>query len=176
MVENHNEEYETENEAMNLNYSELTEHIQQLLTRVREKSTGQTIKKELEALEDYYERQTQIRSMHIQTLTCEVEELKKKNTALVERVVNVRHKCLVRKFQSRFWMFMTSLTMLEVFSPGIMRFVVVDNVYPGLVELVNGKSLFAQTYRTFLLLFMNYQTLVALNAGKYLTKLKELFC
>lgn len=172
---NYESDENDENDPMTLNYTELSQHIEDLLNKVREKSTGLTIKKELSALEEYYERQTQIRSMHIQTLTCEIEELKTKNTELVKRVVSVRDKCLVRKFQSRFWMVMTGLSLFEVFFPRTMCYVTVRRFYPMMLELIYGTSTVALIYRGVLMTLVNYQTFVVLDGFKYIQKVKSLF-
>tara|TARA_Y100000389_G_scaffold204670_1_gene258758 strand:+ start:3400 stop:3918 length:519 start_codon:yes stop_codon:yes gene_type:complete len=172
MVDYHNNEIDED--TMNLNYSELSEQIQSLLDKVRQKTNGQTIR-ELESLEDYYERHTQIRSMHIQTLTCEVEELKAKNIVLLKRVENVRNKCLIRKFQSRFWMTMASILMFNSFAPTI-KHSVVNNVFNCIIEVIYGNSIVARIYRGSLLIFMNYQIFIALNSGKYFSKIRHLIC
>lgn len=163
-------------DPMDLNYVELTANFQTLLDKIKDKTNNAVARKELETLDDYYERQAQIRSMHIQTLTSDNDDLKSKNEELTKRVVNVRTKCLVRKFQSRFWMIFSLFSQFEIFFPGMTNYVFVQSLYPASKELVYGNSHIALGFRMLMVTYTNYQALMALDVTKHIKKIKNLFC
>ena len=85
---------DSDNEAMNENYIELAKGFNDLMEKMKTKSKltdAKITKNELEQMEDYYERQIQMRSMHIQTLTIDNKELKEKSSQEIDGLKNVHH-------------------------------------------------------------------------------------
>ena len=168
---------------MEYNYNDLETNFQNLLKQIKTRADAVKVKDELDTLDDYFERHAQIRSMHIQTLTGENNELKTKNkelsvknNELLKRVVSVREKCLVRKFQSRFWMFMTLACQIQIFFPNTTKYVFTQHLYPAAFELIYGETFVALSIRFLGVLYLNYQWLKKLYISDDLKKLRNLFC
>ena len=87
---NGNLESDSDNEAMKENYIELAKGFNDLMEKMKEKTktnASKISKGELEQMEDYYERQIQMRAMHIQTLTVDNNELKDVNKIMIQEEV-----------------------------------------------------------------------------------------
>ena len=68
------------NEANQANFTELDGHIKVLSAKLTQMTSGNTgVQSAIEDLEDYYERQLQMRIMHNTTLKEELREIQQKN-------------------------------------------------------------------------------------------------
>ena len=170
------------NEAMKANYVELANGFNELMEKMKKKSKEDAAKitqDELEQMEDYYERQIQMRAMHIQTLTVNNEELKMKSTeeikGLKKRVLDIRNKCLVRKFQSRFWTLMTVFSQLEIWIPGFSRFLVFRVVEPSIYEIIWGHRMISGLSRLFMISYLSHKVSENYGLIERVRKLKCIF-
>ena len=152
------------NEAMKENYVELAKGFNDLMEKMKKKSKQDAAKitqDELEQMEDYYERQIQMRAMHIQTLTVDNEELKTNSTeeikGLKKRVLSIRNKCLVRKFQSRFWTLMTVFSQLEIWIPGFSKFLVFRVIDPTIYEIIWGHRMISGLSRLVMIGYLSHK-------------------
>ena len=155
---------DSDNEAMNENYIELAKGFNDLMEKMKTKSKlddAKITKNELDQMEDYYERQIQMRSMHIQTLTIDNKELKEKSSqeidGLKKRILGIRNKCLVRKFQSRFWTLMTVFSQLEIWIPGFSKFLVFRVIDPAIYEIIWGHRMISGLSRLFMIGYLSHK-------------------
>jgi hypothetical protein len=155
---------DSDNEAMNENYIELAKGFNDLMEKMKTKSKltdAKITKNELEQMEDYYERQIQMRSMHIQTLTIDNKELKEKSSqeidGLKKRILCIRNKCLVRKFQSRFWTLMTVFSQLEIWIPGFSKFLVFRVIDPTIYEIIWGQRMISGLSRLVMIGYLSHK-------------------
>ena len=175
-------ENNSDNEAMKANYVELANGFNELMEKMKKKSKQDAAKitqDELEQMEDYYERQVQMRAMHIQTLTVDNEELKTNSTeeikGLKKRVLSIRNKCLVRKFQSRFWTLMTIFSQLEIWIPGFSRFLVFRVVEPSIYEIIWGHRMISGLSRLSMIGYLSYKVSENYGVAERVRKLKCIF-
>ncbi len=173
---------DSDNEAMKENYIELAKGFNDLMEKMKTKSkqtNAKITKDELEQMEDYYERQIQMRAMHIQTLTVDNKELKDKSSqeidGLKKRIVGIRNKCLVRKFQSRFWTLMTVFSQLEIWIPGFSRFLVFRVVEPSIYEIIWGHRMISGLSRLSMIGYLSYKISENYGVAERVRKLKNLF-
>tara|TARA_B100001094_G_scaffold295890_1_gene317596 strand:- start:888 stop:1502 length:615 start_codon:yes stop_codon:yes gene_type:complete len=90
----------------------------------------------LRTIIDHQENGINIRQMHLNTALDEKVELEHRNTALIKRVEDVRSKALNRKFQSRFWMMMFILSMLEHAHTGVIMWIATNIVMPVTTDVL----------------------------------------
>tara|TARA_X000001036_G_scaffold399540_1_gene403302 strand:+ start:6194 stop:6865 length:672 start_codon:yes stop_codon:yes gene_type:complete len=82
------------------------------------------------------ERGIQLRQMHLDTALDEKQELETKLSETEKRVASVRNKALVRKFQSRFWMTLFIISLVENLYEGAVYWGVSNIVMPITTDLV----------------------------------------
>ena len=178
---NGNLESDSDNEAMKENYIELAKGFNDLMEKMKEKTktnASKISKGELEQMEDYYERQIQMRAMHIQTLTVDNKELKEKTTeeirGLKKRVLDIRNKCLVRKFQSRFWTLMTLFSQFEIWIPGFSKFLVFRVIEPAIYEIIWGQRMVSGLSRLAMISYISNKAFKNYGVFERVKKLKNL--
>ena len=172
---------DSDNEAMKENYIELAKGFNDIMEKMKTKSkqtNAKITKDELEQMEDYYERQIQMRSMHIQTLTIDNNELKEKSSqeidGLKKRILGIRNKCLVRKFQSRFWTLMTVFSQLEIWVPGFSKFLVFRLIHPTIYEIVWGHRMISGLSRLVMIGYLSHKVSDNYDLLEKVKKLKNL--
>lgn len=172
---------DSDNEAMKENYIELAKGFNDLMEKMKTKSNqtnAKITKDELEQMEDYYERQIQMRSMHIQTLTIDNNELKEKSSqeidGLKKRILGIRNKCLVRKFQSRFWTLMTVFSQLEIWVPGFSKFLVFRVIDPTIYEIIWGHRMISGFSRLVMIGYLSHKVSDNYDFVEKVKKLKNL--
>ena len=171
---------DNENEAMAANYTELESNITNILTKMKKKGKDKSPLEfaDVEQLEDYYERQVQMRIMHIRTLKLDNEKLvtdhKEETQRLSTRVTNVRNKCIIRKFQSRFWMGAAILSQVEAWFPGQTRNIACRWLYPVTVDVIIGDSYVAVGMRMLLTGYVGTTLSTEMRLVDKLKKLKTL--
>lgn len=172
---------DSDNEAMKENYIELAKGFNDLMEKMKTKSNqtnAKITKDELEQMEDYYERQIQMRSMHIQTLTIDNKELKEKSSqeidGLKKRILGIRNKCLVRKFQSRFWTLMTVFSQLEIWVPGFSKFLVFRVIDPTIYEIIWGHRMISGFSRLVMIGYLSHKVSDNYDFVEKVKKLKNL--
>ena len=170
------------NEAMKANYVELANGFNELMEKMKKKSKQDAAKitqDELEQMEDYYERQIQMRAMHIQTLTVDNDDLKNKSSeeidGLKKRIVGIRNKCLVRKFQSRFWTLTTIFSQLEIWIPGFSKFLVFRLINPVIYEIIWGHRMISGLSRLVMIGYLSHKVSENYGLVERVKKLKNLF-
>lgn len=171
---------DNENEAMAANYTELESNITNILTKMKRKGKDKSPLEfaDVEQLEDYYERQVQMRIMHIRTLKLDNEKLvtdhKEETQRLTLRISNVRSKCITRKFQSRFWMGAAIVSQVEAWFPGHMRNIACKWLYPVTVDVIIGDSRVAVGIRVLLSAYVSAKLSAEMRILDRIGKLKTL--
>ena len=94
----------------------------------------------LESLVEHQENAIRFRQLHLDTALDEKDELAAKCKSLEERIKNIRSKALVRKFQSRFWMTLFILSVVEHVSRGTLLWIGKNVVMPVTTDLVFSNS------------------------------------
>lgn len=97
---------------------------------------------------DHQDRGIQVRQMHLTTALEENKDLLEKNKTLEKRVRDVRLKALNRKFQSRFWMIMFALSMLEHIHRGVLLWIGKNIIMPVTTDVLLSDNSIAITIRT----------------------------
>ena len=120
---------------------------------------------------DHQERAIQFRQMHLDTALDEKDELENKLRDTETRVMTVRNKALIRKFQSRFWLTMFTISFLENFCRGTVMWTTTNVIMPITTDLVFSNSKVAVGLRIVLALFLA----LYFKAYKQLAKVPALF-
>ena len=120
---------------------------------------------------DHQERAIQFRQMHLDTALDEKDELENKLRDTETRVMNVRNKALTRKFQSRFWLTMFAISLVENFRTGTVMWTATNVIMPITTDLVFSNSKVAVGLRIVLTMFLA----LYFKAYKQLTKVPSLF-
>lgn len=175
-------ESDSDNAAMTANYLELKNQTKKQLDKIksaikRELSSSHSDgvnSKDLEDLEDYYERAIQMRMMRVTTLEEELKTEKEKTVALTERVVKVRDIAKMRKFQAKFWLMLTACSVLEVWFPGTTLYAGRNFIVPGLKELIYGTSTWSYWARSALGLHVAAYYIIMSGVHKIARKLTNL--
>uniref|UniRef100_A0A6C0KBT5 Uncharacterized protein n=1 Tax=viral metagenome TaxID=1070528 RepID=A0A6C0KBT5_9ZZZZ len=175
-------ESDGDNAAMTANYMELKNQTKKQLDKIklaikRELSSDHSDgvnSKDLEDLEDYYERAIQMRMMRVTTLEEELKSEKEKTIALTERVVKVRDIAKMRKFQAKVWLMLTTCSIFEVWFPGTTLYAGRNFIVPALKELIYGTSTLSYWARSALGLHVAGYYILMSGAHKIARKLINL--
>lgn len=160
----HRELLRKELEAQTAKINRLEEELEENEYTAAEKAVR------LESIIDNQERAIQFRQMHLDTTLDEKDDLEKQNKTYEERIKLIRNKALTRKFQSRFWMFLLMLSLVEHVQAGSLRWVIHNVVMPVTTDLVFSNSHVAIGLRV----VSTIGALVYFRADKYLRKIPSL--
>ena len=173
---------ESENEANIANFTEIQSEVttisNKLKNAIKSKKNDKLTEQAVEDLEDYYERALQLRIMENQSLRTELNKTKKNwetdNKKFIARITMIRSKCLVRKFQVRFYQLYSVISTIELFYSGIVRTTFITWVYPITMDVIVGDSKFAIGIRLLLSLYVFIQFLIRISFMTHFKKLKNL--
>ena len=101
---------------------------------------------------EHQERGIHLRQMHLNTAMDEKAGLEERNKNLEKRIFDVRSKALNRKFQSRFWMMMFILSMIEHAHSGVLMWIGKNIVMPVTTDVLFSSNTVAVGIRS--LVFM----------------------
>lgn len=134
-----------------LNSSRMTINNLEEELEMTEKSAAEKVAS-YQNLVEHYERAVEFRQMHLNTAHEDLDEALVKVNALESRIKSIRSKALQRKFQSRFWMVLFVVSMVEHLFPGILGFIFKEIICPLTIGIVNGTGILPQVIRTGLIL------------------------
>ena len=160
----HRELLRKELEAQTSKINKLEEELEEHEYTAAEKAVR------LENIIENQERAIQFRQMHLDTALDEKDVLEAQNKSLEERVKTIRTKALTRKFQSRFWMFLLMLSLVEHAREGSLLWALHNVVMPVTTDLVFANSYVAIGLRVATTL----SAMVYFRADKYLRKIPAL--
>ena len=96
---------------------------------------------------EHQERAIQFRQMHLETTLDEMAETEGKIKQYEQRIKEIRSKALIRKFQSRFWMSLFILSMIEHIAEGSLSWTVKNVIMPVTSDLVFSNATVAVLLR-----------------------------
>ncbi len=160
----HRELLRKELEAQTAKINKLEEELEEHEYTAAEKAVR------LENIIENQERAIQFRQMHLDTTLDEKDELEKQNKTYEERIKAIRTKALTRKFQSRFWMFLLMLSLVEHVQAGSLMWTTQNIVMPVTTDLVFSNSHIAIGLRV----VSTIGALIYFRADKYLRKIPAL--
>ena len=99
---------------------------------------------------EHQERAIQFRQMHLTTLLDEAVETEEKVKNHENRIKDIRSKALTRKFQSRFWMTLFIMSMIEHIAKGTLMWTMTNVIMPITTDLVFSNTNVAVGMRTLL--------------------------
>ena len=99
---------------------------------------------------EHQERAIQFRQMHLETALDEAVETEEKVKNQEKRIKDIRSKALTRKFQSRFWMTLFIMSMIEHIAKGTLMWTMTNVIMPITTDLVFSNTNVAVGMRTLL--------------------------